>query len=200
MNLKKKLIEIRKQVEFLQKDTKAYNYKYVAEDAVLFAIKDKMNDLGVLLVPSVENHSSKEFEYNNKRGELQRENIVYGDMIFTWYDSDSDEELRVPFALYGQQQDSSQAFGSALTYCNRYFLLKFFQVATNESDPDKVRSKQKQDEDKKPKVTQEQTNISKINEAIKKGQIDKDAFLQAFGIKNVNELSEKDAKNVVRDL
>ncbi len=147
MNLKQKLIEIRKQVAFLQKDTKAYNYKYVSEDKVLFAIKDTMDELGVLLVPSVENHSSKEFEYIDKQQRTIKENVVSGDMIFTWMDADSDETLIVPFALYGQQGDASQAFGSALTYCNRYFLLKFFQVATNENDPDKLVSKKKEKED-----------------------------------------------------
>ncbi len=157
MNLKQKIIEIRKQVAFLQKDTKAYNYKYVSEDKVLFAIKDTMDELGVLLVPSIANHSSKEFEYNNKRGELQRENIVSGDMTFTWLDADSDESLVVPFALYGQQQDASQAFGSALTYCNRYFLLKFFQVATNENDPDKIISKKQEKED-----TEYATSIARL--------------------------------------
>ena len=148
MNLLKKLIEVRKEVAFLQKDTKAYNYKYVSEDKVLFAIKDKMDELGILLVPSVKNHSQREFEYTNKRKEIIKENIVSGDMIFTWLDSDSEDKLEVEFALYGQQQDSSQAFGSGLTYCNRYFLLKFFQVATNENDPDKIVSKRKEKEDK----------------------------------------------------
>ena len=161
MNLLKKLIEVRKEVAFLQKDTKAYNYKYVSEDKVLFAIKDKMDELGILLVPSVKNHTQREFEYTNKRQEIIKENIVSGDMIFTWLDSDSEDKLEVDFALYGQQQDSSQAFGSGLTYCNRYFLLKFFQVATNESDPDKVVSKkrEKEDEDYAQSALRTKTNI-----------------------------------------
>ena len=148
MNLKQKLIEIRKEVEFLQKDTEGYNYKYVSEDKVLFAIKEKMNELQVLLVPSVLNHSATPHTYKNSYGKDVTENIIKGDMIFTWYDAESEEELIVPFALYGQQADASQAFGSGLTYSNRYFLLKFFQVATNENDPDKVVSKKKEKESK----------------------------------------------------
>ena len=160
LNLKQKLIEIRKQVEFLQKKEKAYNYKYVAEDTVLFAIKDTMNELGVLLVPSVKNHSVKEFEYINSKSKTVKENIVSGDMIFTWLDVNSDEKLEVEFALYGQQQDASQAFGSGLTYCNRYFLLKFFQVATNENDPDKVVSAKRKKEDTQPKVKKEDISLT----------------------------------------
>ena len=160
MNLKQKIIEIRKQVAFLQKDTQAYQYKYVSEDKVLFAIKDKMDELGVLLVPTVTNHSVREFEYVDKKGHTQKENVVQGDMTFTWLDADSDEQLVVPFALYGQQQDSAQAFGSGLTYSNRYFLLKFFQVATNENDPDKVRST------KNKKVDQEYDEIKQTKSRI----------------------------------
>jgi hypothetical protein len=110
---------------------------------VLFAIKDAMNDLGVLLVPSIKNHSVREFEYTNTKNKVVKENIVSGDMIFTWMNAENEEIVEVSFALYGQQQDASQAFGSGLTYCNRYFLLKFFQVATNENDPDKVISKKR---------------------------------------------------------
>ena len=160
MNLKQKLIEIRKQVEFLQKDTSGYNYKYVSEDKVLFAIKETMNEHQVLLVPSVVNHSVIPHTYKNSYNKDVTENIVKGDMIFTWYDAESEEELVVPFALYGQQADASQAFGSGLTYSNRYFLLKFFQVATNETDPDKVVSKKREKEDKKySEVDRKKTNL-----------------------------------------
>lgn len=148
MNLKQKIIEIRKEVAYLQKDAKAYNYKYVKEDAILFAIKDKMDELGVLLEPNVTNHDLKEFSYLTKSGNTVTESIVKGDMTFVWVDADSDETREVSWALYGQKQDASQAFGSGLTYCNRYFLLKYFQVATSEDDPDKLRSKQQEKEDK----------------------------------------------------
>lgn len=148
MNLKQKLIEIRKQVAYLQKDAKAYNYKYVKEDAILFAIKDKMDELGVLLEPHVRNHDLKEFSYLTKSGNTVTESIVKGDMVFVWVDADSDETREINWALYGQKQDASQALGSGLTYCNRYFLLKYFQIATSEDDPDKLRSKQLEKEDK----------------------------------------------------
>lgn len=164
MNLKQKIIEIRKEVEHLQKDTQGYGYKYVSEDKVIFAIKDKMNELGILLVPSVENHTRTEFAYKNKKNQDVIENVISGDIVFTWYDSESKEELIVPFALYGQKQDAAQAFGSGLTYSNRYFLLKFFQVATNENDPDKVRSNQKEKEDKE---------YAKSNERMKTNLLDK---------------------------
>ena len=48
--------------------------------------------------------------------------------------------------MSGQQADASQAFGSGLTYCGRYFLLKFFNVATTNDDPDNWRTRQKEAE------------------------------------------------------
>ena len=198
MNLKQKLIEIRKEVAFLQKDTKAYDYKYVSEDKVLFAIKDKMDELAVLLVPSIENHSHSDFEFINRQKAVVKETIVSGDMIFTWLDADSDETIIVKFALYGQQADASQAFGSGLTYSNRYFLLKFFQVATNENDPDKNVTKKKEKEDKE---------YAQSLERIKKNLPDKltlecpdvdnkkkatFAVLNELGFKNWAELNFKD--------
>lgn len=201
LNLKQKLIEIRKQVEFLQKDTQGYGYKYVSEDKVLFAIKDTMNELEVLLVPSVANHSVREFEYINAKNKVVKENIVSGDMIFTWVNAENNETLVVPFALYGQQQDASQAFGSGLTYCNRYFLLKFFQVATNENDPDKVVSAKKAKEAKSldnldgANITVEQKDI--ITNFVQEGKLDIQHILKFFNVNSVDELNFNQAKQVI---
>lgn len=155
MNIHQKIIEVRKCVDYLQKDTKGYNYKYVSEDAVLGKIKDKMTELGLLLIPqtvpgtmqiTLNNYEKK--KYDHKRGqsyaETVNEVIVSCEMVFKWVDAESGETLEVPFVLWGQMDDASQAFGSGLTYVNRYFLLKFFNIATNELDPDKWRGEQKE--------------------------------------------------------
>ena len=206
MNLKQKLIEIRKEVEFLQKNQKGYGYKYVGEDSVLFAIKDKMNEHQVLLVPEVLNHDTREFEYTNAKNKDVKENIVKGDMVFTWHDAESEETLRVPFALYGQQQDASQAFGSGLTYSNRYFLLKFFQVATNENDPDNVVSKKREKEEKAPtqKEMEEQQKarwIAQLKKALNKeeySEIYTDVLTNVFetlGVQTWNDLQLRDGQD-----
>ena len=66
------------------------------------------------------------------------------DMIFRWVNNDNPEEfIEVPWILVGHQTDGSQSFGSGLSYAMRYFLLKFFNIATPDDDPDKWRSEQK---------------------------------------------------------
>ena len=75
---------------------------------------------------------------------LNAEIIVSADMVFTWINNENPaERVEVPWVTIGQQADSSQAFGSGLTYSMRYFLLKFFNIATPDDDVDNWRSKQK---------------------------------------------------------
>lgn len=68
---------------------------------------------------------------------------VQADTLYTWVNNDNPEErIVVPWTMVGNQSDSSMAFGSALTYSGRYFLLKYFHCATVEDDPDEIRAKQ----------------------------------------------------------
>lgn len=96
-----------------------------------------------------------------KQGDIYEENnndvLVSADMTWTWVNNDNpDERVDVDWALVGQQGDASQAFGSGLTYSSRYFLLKFFNIATPDADPDAFRSKQRAAEAAEDKMIAEQ--------------------------------------------
>ena len=70
--------------------------------------------------------------------------LATADMVFRWVNDDNPEEfIDVPWFVTGAQGDPSQAFGSGLTYCTRYFLTSYFQIAQADSDVDAYRSKQK---------------------------------------------------------
>lgn len=144
-NLYQKLIEIRKQIPYLQKKTKGQNGQYVDGSTVLAEIRPKIDELGLLLVPSIVNSEMSNItvmEGNPAKEKVKQ--IVKCDMIFTWINIDNpDEKLEVPFACFGMQNDISMAFGSALTYTERYFLLKFFNIATDKDDPDSFANKSK---------------------------------------------------------
>ena len=56
-------------------------------------------------------------------------------MKFTWIDVESGEKDENLFGANGQN-DWDKGVGSALTYAERYFLLKFFHIATDEDDID----------------------------------------------------------------
>lgn len=142
MNIYQKLVEIRKSIDTFTKDTEGFGYKYVSGSQVLHKIKAKMDELGVLLIPKVNDQSHTTFDYTvfdkkEKQEKAKTDFIVYGSMTYTWVNAEEpDDRIEIPFQYTGQQDDISKAFGSALTYSERYFLLKFFGVPTDEDDPD----------------------------------------------------------------
>ena len=56
-------------------------------------------------------------------------------MRFTWIDCETGEKDENLFGANGQN-DWEKGLGSALTYAERYFLLKFFHIATDADDID----------------------------------------------------------------
>lgn len=137
MNLYQKLIEIRKEVIGFEKDTKGYNYTYVSGSQAIGKIRAKMDELGLMLVPKVGQSEHSIFSYIDSKGKEKTDQIIQGDIAYVWINAEKPEEqLEVPWRIYGQQDDISKAFGSGLTYSERYFILKFFQAPTDELDPD----------------------------------------------------------------
>lgn len=137
LNLHQKLVEVRKSIQGFHKDSKSFNYTYVSGSQVLSKIKDKMDELGLLCFPSVTSQSHESFNYKDKYDKPKHDFLVYGQMTYTWINADNPEEsMVIPFQYTGQQDDISKAFGSGLTYSERYFLLKFFGVPTDDEDPD----------------------------------------------------------------
>jgi hypothetical protein len=160
-NLKQKLLAIRKAMPYFQKDTQGFNYQYVAGCAVLENFREIADKLGILLVMKIIGKKLTETKVVNDKNVEKMGRIVELDLVFTFMDAESDETLEVPFAAYGEQQDCSKAFGSALTYAERYFLLKFFTVPTDKDDPDtKGYTKEKEEEKEEPKETAKEKNAS----------------------------------------
>ena len=152
MNLVQRLAKIREMVEVLRKNKSGYNYKYVTEDEILARVAAGMKKYGVSLEPSfvpgtmavstVHFKKTKMDKSKNLIEEDVNETLVHAELKYVWVNNDdTTDRIEIPWAMVGQQGDASQAMGSALTYANRYFLLKFFQVATPDDDPDKWKGK-----------------------------------------------------------
>lgn len=142
LNLYQKLVEVRKSIDLFTKDTQGYGYRYVSGSQILSKIKSKLDELQILLIPVVLNQSHETFDYKvyDKETKKEREKtdfIVTADMKYVWVNAENPEErIEIPWQTMGQQDDISKAFGSGLTYSERYFLLKFFGVPTDDEDPD----------------------------------------------------------------
>lgn len=134
MNLYQKLVEIQKAVRSLKKDASASSYQYVSGSKVLDAVRERMDNLGVLLVQQVDEIENTRIDYQVKSGS-KSELLSKVMMTFTWIDAESGEKLPVKFGANGMN-NWDKGLGSALTYAERYFLLKFFHIATDEDDVD----------------------------------------------------------------
>lgn len=135
MNIYQKLVEIQKSVDSFSKDKKAFNYSYTTGDQVLSKIRPLMNEQGLLLVQEINDAVNERIDYVNSKGVDKSEILTSAKMTFVWIDSETGEDLRVPFFANGMN-DWDKGLGSALTYAERYFLLKFFHIPTDADDVD----------------------------------------------------------------
>lgn len=178
-NLYQKLHEIQSKIVGLGKDGKSFGYAYVTGSKVLGEIKPLMNEYGLMLKQEILSIDNERQDYATKNGS-KSEILSKVMMRFTWIDvatGDKDENL---FGANGQN-DWDKGVGSALTYAERYFLLKYFHIATDEDDIDnddrKLTPKElKQAEAEKLKEEQENSKL----EALKQEQERNDARLKAF--------------------
>ena len=130
LNIYQKLLKVQEQVMGLGKDTKGFNFQYVSGSKVLSAIKPIMNEYGLLLKQEVIDAENTRQDYGTKS-----EILTKLTMQFTWIDVDTGEKDVSMFVANGQN-GWDKGVGSALTYAERYFLLKYFHIATDEDDID----------------------------------------------------------------
>lgn len=129
-----KLAALQSSVRGLGKDTKGNSYEYVSGSKVLDTVRPRMDELGLLLVQEVVDIRNERVDYSTRNG-AKSEMFTSVSMVFTWIDTESGEKLPVRFAANGCN-GWDKGLGSALTYGERYFLLKFFHIATDEDDVD----------------------------------------------------------------
>ena len=208
MNIYQKLAKIRKQVEVMKRDAKGFNYTYTTEESILAKVTVQMDKLHLSLIPSIVPESTVVIPYSvtetktTSKGDVYDKNVneilVQSDMVWTWVNNDNpDERIEVPWAMVGQQSDASQAFGSGLTYSSRYFLLKYFNIATSDADPDAFRKKQKAAEAEEQKLIASEitaTIDTYLKDHVYKKPEDRDAALEIVSkyIKSANYLEIKD--------
>jgi len=134
MKLYEKLHTIQKAVKGLGKDKKSHNFSYVTGNKLLSVVRPLMDDLKLLLKQEVLEIHNERMDYKTKYGE-KSEILSKVMMRFTWIDVETGDEDVNLFGSNGQN-DWEKGLGSALTYAERYFLMKYFHIATDEDDID----------------------------------------------------------------
>lgn len=208
LNLYQKIADVKANIEGFTKDTKSYNYSYVSGSQVLHRIRNKMIENNLLLVPktSEENYQQVQvtsFNQKAKREITTSEFVVEMKLTYVWINADKPEEqLEVPFYSVGQQDDVSKAHGTGLTYAERYFLMKFFNIPTDEDDAD---AKQKQEKYNKVSnktvgvLKQEILNFVNLMKSLGKDVTQQQAE-QTFGIQDYTSMSEQQAVTTINNI
>lgn len=173
LNLYQKLHKIQSQVLGLGKDKDSLSYKYVTGTKVLDHIKPLMNELGLLLkqeIISIDNvrqdyHTSLNQDKGTKvwSGKPKSEILTKVMMRFTWIDIDSGEKDENLFGANGQN-DWDKGVGSALTYAERYFLLKYFHIATDEDDIDNPERKAEELKEQQERELAQQKEVERLTQ------------------------------------
>ena len=134
----RKILELQKVVRALLPNASGggdkNSYRYVAGSKLLGYLRPKMDELGIILKQEIVEESHERIDYATAYGH-KSEMFTALKMRFTWIDVETGERDENEFIAFGQN-GWDKGLGSALTYGERYFLLKFFHIATDEDDVD----------------------------------------------------------------
>ena len=142
LNVYQRLAEVRKAVPYLKKEQKGAQYQYVGSSDVLGSLHAKINEVGLMLIPEIVGHLVTSSERTNAKGNISNEYFTELEMTMTWVSiDDPSDTAKVSWYAQGVDLAGEKGVGKALTYAEKYFLLKFFNIATDKDDPDTFQDK-----------------------------------------------------------
>ena len=166
MSIYKKLLILQKSVKGLSKDKKSHQYDYVTGNKLLSFIKPLMDENGIILKQEILSIENTRQDYKTKYGE-KSEILTKVMMRFTWIDSETGETDVNLFGANGQN-DWEKGLGSALTYGERYFLLKYFHISTDEDDIDNPNRKPEEEAQPiEPTKPEPKVDADRLNKRLK---------------------------------
>ena len=115
--------------------TGAAKYNYVSGAKLLGVIRPLMDKLGLILTQEVVDIKNEPITYMTRNGEEKTEMFTTAHIRFTWVDTDDGSQVVNDFFANGMNA-WDKGLGSALTYAERYYLMKTFHIATDEDDVD----------------------------------------------------------------
>ena len=138
MSVYKKLHQVQATTRSLAANTEgqtgAAKYNYVSGAKLLGVIRPKMDELGLILTQEVVDIKNDLTTYMTRNGE-KTEMFTTVHIRFTWIDTEDGSQLSNDFFANGMNA-FDKGLGSALTYAERYYLMKTFHIATDEDDVD----------------------------------------------------------------
>ena len=138
MSVYKKMHQVQAATRSLAANTEgqtgAARYNYVSGAKLLGVIRPLMDKLGLILTQEVVDIKNEPITYMTRNGE-KTEMFTTAHIRFTWVDTDDGSQVVNDFFANGMNA-WDKGLGSALTYAERYYLMKTFHIATDEDDID----------------------------------------------------------------
>lgn len=132
-----KILAAQKAIGYVKKNGKNTfnNYNYAMEADILDEVKSAANEAGLVLITSA---SSTLGSFTNPKGEY----IRTADIILSYsvIDAETGESIEGCFPGYAEDKGDKAVY-KAITGASKYFLMKFFGVATGD-DPEKDEAQQ----------------------------------------------------------
>lgn len=195
MSLYQKLLAVQKGIAGLSKDGKAYGYEYVTGGKLLKEIRPIMDREGLLLKQEVLSVENTRQDYKTKSGD-KSEILSLVNMRFTWIDTETGEKDENLFSANGQN-DWDKGIGSALTYAERYFLLKFFHIATDEDDIDNPARKER---DQQKQEREQEEYIRQVNDFLTSNEKALNFYLARYSKGQLADLTKQEYNDIYKEL
>ncbi|WP_258079903.1 ERF family protein [Enterococcus faecalis] len=136
LNVYQKLAYVRQKAPYIQKSKRGQQYSYVGSSDVLSALNTVINQVGLILKPEIVAHQVRESQDEVwkadkvKKEPVAKKRTTYFtelELMMTWINIHNPSEI-VACSWYSQGVDieGEKGVGKALTYAEKYFLLKFF--------------------------------------------------------------------------
>ena len=138
MSVYKKMHQVQAATRSLAANTEGQTggakYSYVSGAKLLGVIRPLMDKLGLILTQEVVEIKNEPITYMTRNGE-KTEMFTTAHIRFTWVDTEDGSQVVNDFFANGMNA-WEKGLGSALTYAERYYLMKTFHIATDEDDVD----------------------------------------------------------------
>lgn len=202
MNLYQRINEAKHSMEGFVKDTKGYQYSYVSGSQVLHKLNPELHKNGINITFKTSEPNFQQVKVVVK-GKEKVEFLVSLNVHYTITNVEKPEEqIESTIFAIGQQDDPSKALGTALTYSERYFLMKFFGLPTDEDDAE---AKQKREQYTKPDakaigtLKQEMLKFSELMQSQGK-QVSVDDVQQKLGISDLQTLNNSQITTCIKKI
>ncbi|WP_430490255.1 ERF family protein [Lactiplantibacillus pentosus] len=199
-NIYQKLQHIHAQVKYIQKSQKATQYSYAGSSDVLGQIHGLLDDESLLLVPTIIDYHVDSVP--NKKGSMTH--FTELKMVMTWINTENpDEKLEYPWYVQGVDIAGEKGVGKALTYGEKYFLLKFFNITTDNLDPDSFQQNidsQKQSEPISSTQEKTLTNLFESMAGVTQTPTEKvqAGYLKKAGVNELSRLTSEAANKLIQ--